>query len=449
MRIILPLSWLYDAIAQLVRHPADTLTWAFSIRRTVSGPAVLLARRDERTFPEKSSGPLRLRLAEPFPPAEAEFALPTGECGLWLARDGRWQAVWQPQPRAGFRLPRQAGVELTLPGPGLLHLPASTPLPAGVIRRESSREGWKVAAATWHQDTTERSRTAGALGWATVWNLRQQDYALIGAGRTGTVLAELLAAYQPRSLTLIDPDRIEAGNLDGLCGTAQQQRMDATAPTAKVAKLDDWLRQTQPGAITRFRPLAQSVLGRDAQDALAECTVLVSAVDNDAARLSTAVAGSIGHHLHLDVGSGIHRDAHGNPTFGADIRLIVPGENRCLCCLGGFARPADLAALNQPLRTQPTDWQENKAGSLTSFSHLVAGLALRLLEDLAAERLTHSLWLQVLQPPDAAFPTIRPLDAPADPHCPVCALAGQGVFHAPYLSQLAAAVVARQQRQVS
>lgn len=450
MRIVLPLAWLHEALDRLVRAPDHALTWAYSIRRTASGPTLLLARRDERPFPEQPAGPLRLRLLESLPaPNEVNPTLPLGESEIWIARDGRWQAAWQPAPRAGFHRLQQTGVELSLPGPQLLHLPAATPPPTDTPCRTASREGWRVAAEVWHNDPAAFSRTAGALGGPAVWRLREQDYALVGAGRNGTVLAGLLAAYQPRSLTLIDPDHIAAGNVDGLRGVALRNATNKVAPTAKVTALRNWLRQTQPGAITRLHALAQSVLGQDAQNALAESTVLVSAVDNDAARLSASVASAIGHLIHLDVGSGIHRDAHGGRTLGADIRLIVPGENHCLSCLGGFARPADLTALRQPLRTAPEDWQAHKAGALTSFAHLVAGLAIRLLEDLATGAIQHSTWLRVLQPPEAAFPTLHALAAPPDPSCPVCALAGQGTFQTSYLPSLAAAVVAQQQRRFS
>lgn len=447
MRIVMPQPWLRHAINELMRTPEHTLTWAFSLRRTAQDGAILLVRRDDRTFPEKPDGPLRLQLVEHLPaPDAARPNVPLGECWFWLAPNGHWRAWWQPRPRAGFHLPQHGGVELSLPGPQLLHLTASAPIPTSPARPIATRESWRVVAQAWQSDPTAHSRTAGALGWPAVWGLREQDYALVGAGRNGSALAAMLAAYQPRSLTLIDPDRVEPGNLDGLVGAGHA---DATeSATSKVAALSRWLHQTVPGSITRIHPLAQSVLGQDAQAALACCDVLVSAVDNDAARLSASVASSIGHHIHLDVGSGIQRTTDGY-TLGADVRLILPGEQRCLCCLGGFARPDDLAALNRPLRTDQGDWQENKAGSLTSFSHLVAGLAIRLLEDLAAGHIQHSTWLRVLQMPNAIFPTIRQLDAPTDPNCPVCNLAGQGTFHAPYLSQLAAAVVARQQRQVS
>jgi hypothetical protein len=164
--------------------------------------------------------------------------------------------------------------------------------------------------------------------------------------------------------------------------------------------------------------------------------VLVSCVDDDAARLVIGTLACCYAKPLLDVGTGIfdedsnqpsaisdQRPAIRNRQMGADIRLILPGDG-CLLCWGGVADPQE--ALERWRTKQPRrPWREERAGSLRSLNAVAAHFGIRLLEDLVAGRLTRSVWLR-FEVDEHGLPSLQSLAVRLHPACSLCSLLGQG-----------------------
>ncbi|MBI4636256.1 MAG: ThiF family adenylyltransferase [Candidatus Rokubacteria bacterium] len=170
------------------------------------------------------------------------------------------------------------------------------------------------------------SRAIGALGLETWLRLRELHYAIVGVGRTGSLLATSLARLGAQSLTLIDPDRLEIHNVDAMDGVRV-----ADVGRAKVDALRDSLAEVSASP-ERLTALAASVTSVRALVAAKAADVLIASVDTDAARLSCATIAALYAKPLLDIGTGVHGVGDGR-RLGADVRLVVPGD-RCLLCLG-------------------------------------------------------------------------------------------------------------------
>src|ERR1017187_7939325 len=85
------------------------------------------------------------------------------------------------------------------------------------------------------------SRTIGALGHRTWRTLRDLHIAIIGCGRSGSIVAHSLARFGLRQLTLIDGDRMEIHNLGEM-----DLATFADLGSSKAGALQNHLRQDAP-----------------------------------------------------------------------------------------------------------------------------------------------------------------------------------------------------------
>lgn len=262
------------------------------------------------------------------------------------------------------------------------------------------------------------SRQIGGVGGAVVFQrLRGLRVAIVGLGRSGSQLAAALARTGLTRLTLIDPDRVEAHNLD-MAGLGPQdlgrRKTEAVAAALRRTGAETGDLALHPVTVTSLRGLAVA----KGADLIACC------VDNDGARLAAGLIAALYARPLLDIGTGVHG---GGPhrRLGADIRLILPGAG-CLSCGGGVADPREAVAIFRAGAADPEPpWQLQRAGSLISLNGIAVNLALRLIEDLVAERLTGSTWLRLEFDPHG-LPRLEPLPMPSNRDCPLCGLVGTG-----------------------
>jgi hypothetical protein len=281
------------------------------------------------------------------------------------------------------------------------------------------------------EDAERWSRLIGALGGADVWErLRALEFCIIGAGRTGSLVATTLARGGVRSLTLVDPDVLEWHNLDA---------MDAVTAhdlgRLKVEAIAEHLQRDLPHI--RITAFPRSLMTVAARTRVKSADVLICCVDDDAARLVAAALASCYLKPLLDLGTGIFHDgpptsltpspnrpiAASSRSLGADIRLILPGDG-CLLCWGGVADARGALARWHTGVLRPR-WDEERAGSLRSLNALAAHLGIRLLEDLVAGGLDHSVWLR-FETDDQGSPSLRQLPSLRRPNCRLCSLLGVG-----------------------
>jgi hypothetical protein len=265
------------------------------------------------------------------------------------------------------------------------------------------------------------SRSIAALGGEVWRRLSGLHYGIAGVGRSGSILAEAVAAgWGAERLSLIDPDLIQTHNLGEMMVVTAADR---GAP--KATAVTEALRRRS--SMNRITAVVGSVTHLPALRALQNCDVLFGCLDHDSGRLALAVLAVLFCKPYLDVATGIHGPAT-RRHMGADVRLLVPGE-RCLLCLGGLADQAGARRVLTSADAEQAfnvhrDWRQERNGSLRSLNHLAAALALRLWEDFVAQRLPGSTWLHaefdsagqltLTYPPSAVSP------------CPLCPLLGRG-----------------------
>src|SRR5262245_51362208 len=134
------------------------------------------------------------------------------------------------------------------------------------------------------------SRTIGALGEAPWRRLTSLAYGIIGAGRSGSLLARSIAdGWGAENLTIIDPDTLAEHDLG-------ESDLDGVEPSelgrTKVEILADRLRKGRGDHGTfNVAPVSDSILHMRALRALQTCDALFATVDHDGARLAaTALA---------------------------------------------------------------------------------------------------------------------------------------------------------------
>jgi len=136
--------------------------------------------------------------------------------------------------------------------------------------------------------------------------------------------------------------------------------------------------------------------------------------------------------------------ARGEPEIGGNFactgrknqmtpRAVWALPGHCLLCFGGLhdelsARQVLASAEAERTFFADRDWQHERAGSLASLNQCAAAVALRLLEDLVAERVEDSTWTHIEFDPaghlTVSYPTPPPRTAAS--LCHVCGVSGWG-----------------------
>ncbi len=274
-----------------------------------------------------------------------------------------------------------------------------------------------------HLDPLERwSRTIGALGLDAWQRLVGLTYGLIGAGRTGSGLAQMMTeGWGIDRLMVVDPDLVESHNLGEMSGVDESDLgvPKAQAVASRLRASSDRLDATI---------VLNSITDSRALRAVQSCDVLFGCVDHDGARLASSILAALFLKPYIDIASGVHGAAR-DRRMGADVRLVLPG--RCLLCMGGLANPggardALASAERERSLSMARDWRAERAGSLRSLNQLAASVAARLWEDFIVERVSESTWARIEIDPAGRIDVSYPRPAPIPLSCPVCREAGAG-----------------------
>jgi predicted ThiF/HesA family dinucleotide-utilizing enzyme len=280
------------------------------------------------------------------------------------------------------------------------------------------------------------SRTIGALGGEASWQrLVRLRIAIIGCGRTGSLVAVTLARLGVRQLILIDPDVVEEHNL-GEMDTVTHADLGKPKAEAIVTNLHSVINPQQ-----ELVAILSSVTAESALAACKRADVLFCCADNDVARLVAAILATLYHKVLVDIGTGIHftasdnqirnpQSAIRNRTMGADVRLILPGDG-CLLCRGNltnYNQAVENLCNHRPPVDLETTWSRQRAGSLRSLNQLAAGLGVHMLQELVTERIQQSVWARVEFDESGHLAVQYPPTQPSTdiPACALCAKAGLG-----------------------
>lgn len=241
------------------------------------------------------------------------------------------------------------------------------------------------------EDALRWTRTIEAVGGrATHDRVRKATVNLIGCSRAGTLAATMFTALGVRRLTLLDGDKIEPHNLDGMFLATPEDIGSNKAVTLGRRLVD-------------FRPeLAATVLPRRfgvklSEPTLEDADLVVTCVDQDGPRLRAARMARQQLIPHLDIGTGVRTGDDGQRVIAADVRLLLPGEG-CVRCVGGLG---DLEAAEYenwappgalPLRGSQPWHAAGRLGSLITVNSMAVATGIQSWLDLLAGDLPGSIW---------------------------------------------------------
>ncbi len=148
------------------------------------------------------------------------------------------------------------------------------------IRRLTAAITWLPTANWDDEDLTARGRLPAVL--------RERRICLLGAGALGAQVAELLVRGGVRDLVVIDPDRLQAGNL------ARHTLLLTQLEQPKADALAERLNAISPHARVRAVCASFPALSADAQNLVRACDLIIDCTADDAVltHLSQEVAAS-------------------------------------------------------------------------------------------------------------------------------------------------------------
>lgn len=249
---------------------------------------------------------------------------------------------------------------------------------------------------------------AGVLGRAPLHTLQESHIVLVGAGRTGSMLANALVRAGVGALSIIDYDAVEPRNLDGDVYTEQ----DAQQCKPKAVALAERLHSVN--SRTELTAIEASVSTLAALNVVKRAEVLICAADNDGARALCGLYSVAYLKPLLDVGVGVLLDG----AAGADVRWIVPGD-RCLQCFGGIVnaehlRPMQLGLFAEREFAARRDWRRERRGSWRRVQEVAVGLALSRLDWYLVGQLPRSQWLRLTM---GLVPQVEEIHTGRPPRC--------------------------------
>lgn len=218
--------------------------------------------------------------------------------------------------------------------------------------------------------------------------LRRSSVILVGCSRSGTLAATMLASLGVRKLSLIDGDKVELHNLDGMF-LATEQDIGRNKSEVIAERL------------IAFRPNMAITVSphpfRSREPTIGEADLIVTCVDQDVARLRAAKLANKLLVPHLDIAAGVTLDDTGERQIAADVRLLLPGAG-CIRCVGGVQ---NLDRAEQELGLPPhawTPWRSEswhgggRLGSLVTLNSAATGTGIQSWLDLLNGQLRSSVW---------------------------------------------------------
>lgn len=189
-----------------------------------------------------------------------------------------------------------------------------------------------------HRDGTRASddpaflRQSAVFGKPFVDNLQSLRVGVVGLGGTGSPTATLLARSGVGELVLIDPDELEASNLNRVRGV---RRSDVGENKAHL--LNGFIRSMGlPVQVSSFAGRVDTAQG---VDAIASCDAIFGCTDDQIGRelLNTAVYAYALPYIDVGLGGQVATDASGRTYLRyhhGRVSTILPEAGECLFCQG-------------------------------------------------------------------------------------------------------------------
>lgn len=158
---------------------------------------------------------------------------------------------------------------------------------------------------------------------------------LVGAGGTGSILAEGLVKLGVNSLIIIDEDKLELSNLNRWQGGRL-----ADVGRHKVSVLEELL--SAMSDTVRIETFKKSLFDKEVIDCLKDCDVIIGAVDDDKARYILNKLSLIYLIPYLDCSSGIIVKEGKIAKIAARNVGVIPGVTECMECSDRYYDKAKL-----------------------------------------------------------------------------------------------------------
>jgi len=224
-------------------------------------------------------------------------------------------------------------------------------------------EGIRWASESTHMpmDDAQR-RLIQAFGEGTYRALSQLRIGIVGASGTGSLVIEALRRTGVGHLVIVEPDTMEAANLNRV--------LHSTADDARCAhpKLDIVKRAVEESGLnTSITLLPKTLQEPEALHALASCDVVFGCVDNREARQLLCRLAAYYLVPYIDVGVAIHAAASGSiENVSASVHYFQPGQS--FIARGVFDQEALRA--ESMARTDPAHYQEQRRQRYVTGVHV-------------------------------------------------------------------------------
>lgn len=182
--------------------------------------------------------------------------------------------------------------------------------------------------------THVQSRSALALGLDTLRRITAGQFVVLaGVGGLGSVMAEHLVHQGFGHIGLIDPDRLEASNLNRFVGAGHA---DAQENRLKVEVVAEHLKRINPDVTTEI--LAADVQSKDAEHMFARADWILVSTDNHSSRYAVQKA-ALQYFVPI-ISAGVNITVNNNAgnmqlvDRSGEIIVVRAGDGYCLNCLG-------------------------------------------------------------------------------------------------------------------
>jgi molybdopterin/thiamine biosynthesis adenylyltransferase len=267
-----------------------------------------------------------------------------------------------------------------------------------------------VAAAAERYD--RQIRAFGAAGQRAVSML---TVCVIGVGGTGSVLVQQLAHLGVSDFVLMDPDRIEATNLNRVVGSTPS---DVGRPKVEVAR--NMILATNPLATVRAE--IRDVLDANPALIVAGSDFAFSCTDSHASRALVCQVAYQHHVPVIDIGVAIGTDSGRISHVTGRVQMLAPGLP-CLLCTGaldGDRIRIELMNSDQRAADPYFEGDGEPQPAVISLNSTMSSLAATMF--LAAVAGVPSAARH--QSYDARSGAVRPVAATARDGCPICSMRG-------------------------
>lgn len=222
-------------------------------------------------------------------------------------------------------------------------------------------------------------RQIRAFGESGQRDLARLQVGIVGAGGTGSAVAEQLARTGVGAFVLVDPDRFSPSNKTRLYGSDAH-----TEALHKVDIVRDNVRRISPDA--KVDAVPENVVLQETLSRLKNCDVVFSCTDKHAPR---SVLNELAYQFFIpviDMGTGIDSDGHG--VRGGAVRVTLCGPSLpCLYCTS-IISPARI--MEESLSKQERDARvrdgyirgSDEAPSVVSLTTMAASYAVLFLKDM-------------------------------------------------------------------